>query len=117
MRIKTLALAGGAHSHEISHDFVLRQVEIFTSVLKKMGATEIVVVLTDHDHCGYVEALGKKEIEKYWTDPEFLRECFRLAQEIQNVYVASVGYVDHKLPTVPSTELKIKILKSVRRRN
>ncbi len=115
VRVKTISVAGGAHSHDIDHDFVLRQAAIFTSVLLSKGATKISLVLTDHDDCGYVKGVASRQIETYWTDPVFLEKVWAIAQALQAVYITTVGYVDHHVPTVRSTELRLRKVETVKR--
>lgn len=106
-RVKTISVAGGAHSGEIDHDFLLKQVEIFAAVLKGKGAEKIYVIITDHNDCAYTKVFGEKDIKQHWTERGFATRIFGLLEEISEIHVMHVDYHNCDRAVVPSHEIRI----------
>lgn len=104
--VKTYAVAGGAHSREISYADVLKQFNIFASVLRGKGVNKIIAVVSDHQDCGYCSAFGSLDIGAYWSREEFTSSVLSIPA-VSSIHIVTVNYDDHVKPIVPSCEVSI----------
>lgn len=113
-RIKTIALAGGAHTNNPPR-LILEEARIYTKALMENGATRVALIITEHDYCKYVELRGKKKIKERWMNQKLTNKFFDSIPELDTVALMNIGYCSHEKATVPSNEVVLTELFAVSR--